>query len=621
MKFYIFFLIIVGILFPLQAQTVVFQENTPAWRPKGLDNGELIIFNEEIEIPYCSVSTDFFRVHPLMRPIRVYEIELPEVGRFLASPNLYMTSGRVHHYSFFRPTYLLLSLLSFIFSAYFAFRWKKSDVLLQKKLPHLPALCVLLGVYYSVFFWFQTFSGAYENPLDEKEYFRIAMDLGHGVIGASEWLYTLGLPIIYLAISRIFSIADIDTLTLFGSWIFSCFASPLLLVSAYYVFYRLSRNRLYAVIPLCFQTVFMLFYSYGYELSDTLYCTMRKSIFTRAMWDMPFYIHQKNALFGFNIDSDTPAAACVLAVFAILFLMKRPLVVCSTLFSFACLLRVNCIMFAPAIFFLLVLKYRDTLCQTWKNCFFFLLSGAFCFLLIFSIQFFSNYREFGHPLTFPYVLHGHMAGKGFLLSSFENGMNFVIGVDFVPFVLGVAGMFLIENRIQRAVMILITVPICFFFFGYPVAVNCGTRWFLAIFPFLFFAPFAGQWMIKLSVMKQMTLLIPVLFTIFCVAPCDYSNTRMLPLNLHTVEYGSFIAWSLTAVAFLLCISGLILLKKEKRAFAFLSIFTILFFPGCTLLVCAGLCILLVWGVYDSIRIMLSFRSTELDSIFSCDSGE
>lgn len=599
MKIFISSLFFCILLFA-QAQTVVFPQSTPAWRP----DGAVIVFNEKTEIPYISVSNDFFRIHPIMRPIRVYEIELPGAGRFQASPDLYIKDGRVNHYPFFKLSHLLLSALFLIFAAYFVFRWKKSNALMQeKKLPHLPSICILLGVYYAVFFWFQTYSGAYENPLDEKEYFQIAMDLGHGTVGTPECRYTLGLPILYLVISRIFNIADADTMTLFGSWIFSCLATPLLLVSAYYVFYRLCRNRLCAVIPLCFQTVFMLFYSYGYELSDSLLCTMRKTICTCAKWDMPFFLHQKNALFGFNIDSDTPAAAVILAVFAFLFLMKRPLIVCSILFAFACLLRVNCILFAPAVFFLLVLKYRDTLCRSWKQWLPFLLTGAFCFLLTFGIQLFANYREFGDPLTFPYALHGHMAGKGFLFSCFQNGMDFLIGVDFVPFVLGVSGMFLIEDRVRRTILILITVPLCFFFFGYPVAVNCGVRWFLAIFPFLFFAPFAGQWITKLSGMKLLALSIPVLFSIFCVSPCDYSNTKMLPLDLHIWENGPWISWGLAAVSLLLCISGLIFLRNEKRACLFLSLFTLLFFPGCPVLVCAGLGVLLIWGIYDLIRIM------------------
>ena len=98
------------------------------------------------------------------------------------------------------------------------------------------------------------------------------------------------------------------------------------------------------------------------------------------------------------------------------------------LFGFACMVRLNILFFAPAIFFCFFMAEKSFFRFRKKEEIFFTLSTSFAalagFLCIFSFQLFLNYCYFRDPFIFPYSLHYAELYKGFQIGNIARSSAF-----------------------------------------------------------------------------------------------------------------------------------------------------------------------------------------------------
>lgn len=190
-------------------------------------------------------------------------------------------------------------------------------------------------------------------------------------------------------------------------------------------------------------------------------------------------------------------------------------------------------------------------------------------------------------------------------------MDFLIGVDFAPYTVGTAALLFIPGRLRRTLLVLAAAPMTLFFCGYPVVMNCGLRWILAVLPFLFFAPFACGFFRKEDCKTAWLLAVPLLFAVLFTAPCAPDGMKsILPWGLHTMAHGAETVRYLTVFAGLLTAASLVFLAKKRRPFFFLLVFAGLFFSGMPILTGAALLLALLRALYDAFFLVRRFISAK-----------
>lgn len=147
--------------------------------------------------------------------------------------------------------------------------------------------------------------------------------------------------------------------------------------------------------------------------------------------------------------------------------IRRPLLracLCGTLFAFACLIRLNNLLFAPLLF-LLFLKEDGDFFRNFRHTVAVCAAGALCFLLLFSLQFLLNFLQFGHAFRFPYCLHDPALYRGFQLENLARSTDFYFRCFAPVLALAAAGILTCADAGRRAFCLLGVFPMAVFFCG------------------------------------------------------------------------------------------------------------------------------------------------------------
>ena len=290
----------------------------------------------------------------------------------------------------------------------------------------------------------------------------------------------------------------------------------------------------------------------------------------------------------------------------------RKLVTVSLLFGYACLVRVNNIFFVPLIAFLLFWNFRE---QLRNRCFLcrFVLTGAACYLAVFSLQLLINRLQFGDFLRFPYYLHPAEVYAGFLWRVFPYGMEFILSVKFAYFALGLTGLCLMRDRLTRTVFGLWIFPLLFFFAGYPQIGNNVSRFLLSVLIVLPGCIFCTEIFDRSSLRERLAAAVAVFLPLVIAAPSNYTFPRLLQWEFQRFENGFLIVNILTVLAVLTsCVLAVAVLRKKRRELLFLGLFLGLFLAGSWHLLFAVCLFLSGRLIVDLYRLLNGyFRKTEL----------
>ena len=301
----------------------------------------------------------------------------------------------------------------------------------------------------------------------------------------------------------------------------------------------------------------------------------------------------------FVMSDHTSALLAILCFLTILFL-KRPLVPFSLLFGFLCLIRINNIFFAPVFLLLLILKYREVLKKKWAFLLFCLI-GVIGFMAVFSAQLAVNYRQFGNPFVFPYVLHQNNASEGFLFSEFPAGFLYTCLWNNACLSLALPSLLLMKDRLLRMVIVLTVVPLILFFSGYAEWRIFDMRGMISLYPFLFAAPFLSDWWKGVPKSVLLTAVCAVFAAIF-FASAPIQNFNILPFRLENAPHGKIIALIMLVFELALLLFALIRAMPYRDLFLFLAMFALMFHAGTAF--CAGLLIVVLCALAAKDLILL-----------------
>ena len=312
---------------------------------------------------------------------------------------------------------------------------------------------------------------------------------------------------------------------------------------------------------------------------------------------------------GHFVMSDPSSALGTVLCFLMILYMKRPLIPFSLLFGFLCLIRINNIFFAPIFLLLLILKYREVLKKKWAFPLFCLI-GAIGFLSVFSIQLAVNYRQFGNPFVFPYVLHQNHASEGFLFSEFQGGFLYTCLWNNACFAFALPSLLLMKDRFLRLVIVLTVVPLILFFSGYAEWRIFDMRGMISLYPFLFAAPFLSDWwkgVPKSVLLSAVCAMAAAMF--FASAPIPFF--KLLPFRLDELPHGKIIGFVLLVFEMALLLYALIRAMPYRELFLFLATFALMYHAGTSF--CAGLlitvlCVLAIRDLILFLRDSDTFRA-------------
>ena len=407
---------------------------------------------------------------------------------------------------------------------------------------------------------------------DDLYYYRIAEDILKLDV-SGPWMYTIGLPLFYVPFLWIFNADSLGDVQIPLCAFHALIVMPVLLCMAYFAVRKMSSARS-ALFVILLWIVMILFYHhrYYYVGSDTaLNSYLMKSFPRLPSLTFSYSYFELLVLLGYNAFSDTLSCALVFSCIAATLSMKptmRNLALFAALYALSCLVRINNILFVPLLAFSLYLRYADNLrnLRQWIR---FLLTGAIPFCLVFSSQLIVNTIQFGNPLTFPYSLHSYQnITRGFLFEMLPFGIRFLGINNFAYLAIGSLSLFFIHNRKNRVILSLWTLPLVFFFFGYPVVFSNGTRFILPAFAgFVAALALADVWRGPLS--EKIRCGAVLLASVFLTAPAatgkmenylpwDWGSCGMTPQTAIGIQV------AVIAVSILILLSFLLDLRTEKE---------------------------------------------------------
>lgn len=476
---------------------------------------------------------------------------------------------------------------------------------------YLPAIAILLFQWGLMLYISGCVPTLFSHPVDEDQYFRIALDLSHGRLSGVQWNYTVGLPLMYqpfIFFTGAKCFYDIEMpYVIFNAFFLGAFA----LVLLYFILRKLTGSTgksLGAVFLFQLLAVFYQYQDQWYDSIEKWGGNIYKSYFAFPTLDFSYNLYTKYTILHYNALSDTLSTVCVLGCIALLLYRKRTLLtlaLMSLLFGYACIVRLNNIWFAPLLAFLLFLNFRDRL-RSPGFFFRFLGTGAVCFLAVFSLQLVVNRIQFGDFLRFPYYLHAKEVYEGFRWSVFPHGLRFIFSTQYAYFALGLTGLWLIRDRTLRTVLGLWIFPLLFFFAGYPQIGNNVSRFLLTVLMVLPGCVFCSEVFDKASPQQRIAAGAAVFLPLIAAAPSNYTFSRLLQWELQRFENGFLIANGLTVAAALAsCALVAVFLRNDRRMLLFAGVFLLLFLSGIWQLLCVSAMVLAGRMGYD---LFLLFKS-------------
>ena len=487
---------------------------------------------------------------------------------------------------------MFAGILAAIFLAFISFRaWKYG--LKEWHLIMFPVLVRIILLSITLYRW----DCVYTIASDEPGYFETISDMIKGN-WSGPWRFTVGTGFFYLPFILLFNAKTFyDIVPYFN--IFSAYViAPAILVTGYLILRKLNVSGkkscaamlIWAIVP------FVAFHLEDWDIWKFQHIFLFPKLFA-DFHRLVFYGFCINS--GFNAMSDTPGLLTVMCCFlmALSIPPRCRYVWCfGMLYGFACLIRINYILLAPALFWICFCKFKDSGKLLTAAAI-----GVGGFLAIFAIQLICNAIQFGNPLTFGYILHytenalPDRPVSGFTWHTFSRltFTRYLLQSNLPVLTLGGAALWVTNDRFTKRVLTLMGIPTLLFFCGYSHTF-CDARRF--IFPtfaaFLMAIPAAHNVWNGISRLRMWMILILLTAMVMVTTPVN-AYWKNLPLQIGD---GFFLKFMAVAVPLALTGMAVDLLRKKHRDSAIFILLSMLFYYAPSEVLGAGLLLLLLWEI-------------------------
>lgn len=488
MRFFVLTLLLFSCLATssMGAEGVLFPAKTPIFSSKYVDANKdtpLAVLPNEQMLSVTGSEDGYFQQHPLMRHEQFYTLPLPDgsVG--------YIPANVTVETPFYSATQPLpswvnnlkigvgLALFLVVIGYYQSYKRKKLAINSVLGIGGLALIVILLRGFFFLIFMDQV-GNFLCSPADDPGYYETATGMLNGSLDG-KWSFTVGLGFWYMPFIKLLNAQSYYDIAQPFSYFSALIVAPLTLALLMLTFERITKRPLLAFSAVA---IFALLpFIYHWTLLDN---HITDSFFSFPDIGGTFFNYNSFIYAGFNTMSDTPCMfTIVLMIYLATILPTRwySTLILGVLLGGSCLLRMNAIMFAPvvAIIYLLRVENRWSL-KSWLT----YLGGVLVATLVFGLQLYVNYRQFGSAFTFPYSLHPNRAAEGFEWEFLAINIPYLVEANRAVFGIAVASVWFIKDRSLRLILSWWSLPCLLFFFGYTCTTYDAVRFILPIFPAL-----------------------------------------------------------------------------------------------------------------------------------------
>lgn len=439
--------------------------------------------------------------------------------------------------------------------------------------------------------------GVYTIAADETGYFQTVSDLLKGEL-RTPWRFTVGTGLFYLPWVKLLNAQKfydiIEYFNLFNAYVFA----PSVLAAGFLILRKLGVSAGKSCLTILVWAVFpfVAFHIEDWNIWQFQHIFLFPQLFAEFQ-RLVFYGFCINS--GFNGMSDMPGLMIVMWSLYLALAMPakvRWALLFGALYGFACLVRINYILLAPAFALVLFHKFRSDMKVL-------LCAGAGsvgAFLAVFSFQMICNFLQFGNPLTFGYILHYtennvlDRPAAGFTWHTFSRltFTRYLLQSNLPVLAIGGAALWVNDRTLVRRILVIFGVPLLLFFCGYSHTF-CDARRF--IFPtfaaFLFAIPAAKNIWNKLSKLEITMIFVVLAAMILVTTPVD-AYWKDLPLK---IGKGVFLSAMAVAVpAAMLALLAFLLKRRHVPAAIFILLCGVFYYLP-SLVLGTALLLLLLWS--------------------------
>lgn len=443
---------------------------------------------------------------------------------------------------------------------------------------------------------------------DDPGYFQSMKEMLQGRFDGP-WSFTIGNGFFYLPFILLCNASEFYDIALAFDYFSGLVLAPAALAVGFALFRRLGFSNRQALVPILLWAVWPFFYYHTEDWNRELFAS-----FFKWLPAIPWDYYRLVIGSGFNAMSDTPGMLMVLLTFYLL--LRLPArwqwaVVLGGVFGFCCLIRINNILFAPALCYLGLRRYEVRF-HEWRSVVV-PVAAAAGFFAVFGFQLWVNMHQFGNPLTFGYVLHYtdwaeiDRPTAGFTWHTFLKGRNIrqLADANYALWALGITGLLCMKNSYWRTLFALWVVPVIWFFFGYSHTFCDALRFILpTVLPML--AAFAALELWKMSDKRDRFIVMGLIaLSLLLVAPSAvWFGIGSFGISVTT---GRRIMWLLIAG---ICVMAMRFWRRGNRNTAVtLGVFLVVYFAGNAYFYAGLLLLILLRGIVDAVREIVQRETT------------
>ncbi len=432
---------------------------------------------------------------------------------------------------------------------------------------------------------------------DENGYFETIHDMLNGRWN-NQWRFTVGTGFFYLPFIKLLNAQKFYDIVPYFNLFSAYVIAPSILAAGYLILKKLgvSSKKSCAVMLIWAILPFVLFHIEDWSIWKFQHLFLFPTLFSKFN-RLLFYGFCINS--GYNAMSDTPGLMVVMWSFYFALAMPGKLryaLLFGMLFGFACLIRINYILLAPAFAIILFNKFKESGRLLIKAA----LMSVGGFLAIFSIQMICNTLQFGSPLTFGYILHytqnnvTDRPNAGFTWHTFSRltFARYLLQSNLPVLSIGTAALWVMKPGSNRRILVWMGVPLLLFFSGYSHTF-CDARRFIfpAFAAFLMAIPLAAEVWDKLSWWMRIQIFF-ILGVMVCVTTPVNANWKHLQL---LIGDGIFLKIMAIAVPLAILFTIFQLGKQKKFAAAIFMLLSGLFFYLPSEFLGTAMLLLLLWS--------------------------
>jgi hypothetical protein len=475
---------------------ILVETGTPVFAEPRLDSKLIAVQGRALDYHYSNSRLFIMKKHPFGRPFRFYNIKLGDNKSGWVAPRLRLLKkdGKIvidvvksNSYGYLMG--MIVSLLVsgviifylFVDSFFPAVLEKLSLRKLSQMQIIVSSVCLLTALRYAQNFAMLEFGNEiFTLTPDGSIFFNMAKDVLTGNI-LVRWDRMVGVSFLYIPVVWVTGAENYAVAGWYVALVNVFVLMPACSVILFFVFKKLLKSWqvslaagiLWIVIP---------FFWFGVQIWS------KQTFFMIAglpEFGFSWRGYGMQQMLGFNNLVDALSAVSVFGAVALAVFTRgkyTTFILASAVFGFACLVRINNLMFAPVIAFFFWGRWH-TEWRTYINCFLSILVACGAFLAVFGCQLLLDKYHFGSFWTLPYSITG--AAPGFELNCVSRNIRFLFGCNHLYIVMGLAGLILCKDRTSKIAFSLWIIPTIILFAGFVGTETDAHRYLVNVFCAMF----------------------------------------------------------------------------------------------------------------------------------------